>query len=198
MKKPSAFVLMGLLFTHPCFAEYYAAVNTDTVYSQSVEESSDFEPTTNFLAPSVKFTELRNALGVLVGAQAAIFSNESLEFGIAGYALTNNVPGSRTNSSIDFGYGGGIFGYRFFAYNPVSLLVSSLVGIGGSSIAVADFSGTFFTVEPEATLQFYVSRSFQIALGGGYRFIPRTNNSGIKISNLSGVVGTVALMFSGI
>ena len=114
-----------------------------------------------FGGPVVKFSNINNSLGVLVGGQGGWIINHTFVIGGGGYGLVNNIRTDKyilgEKQLLTFGYGGVELHYINQSDNLVHYTVSMLIGGGGVGYrsAVKDFgwdwdneANSFFVFEP--------------------------------------------------
>jgi len=172
----------------------------------------------------VKFTQINEDFGVLVGAHGGWLINHQLLLGIGGYGLVNDISASWDAADyynylwrpqITFGYGGAYVQYFIEPNNMVHTSFSVLVGAGGvayRSKSTADYpvenslnfserdndhtsAVAFFVLEPGVSVEFNVASFFKLGVNASYRYVNGTDIVGIKDSDLSGFSAGLAFQF---
>lgn len=159
-----------------------------------------------FGAPVVKFTEIDNRFGVLVGGRGGWIINDSFVLGGGGYGLVNgsnfkdvtNALGDR--GKLAMGYGGLELEYVLQPRDVVHLSMVVLVGAGGLVWDPEGQGGTrdddaFFITEPALNVLVNVTRHFRIGLGASYRFAQGVKLVNLRSADVSGFAGVVTLKF---
>jgi hypothetical protein len=157
-----------------------------------------------FGGPVVKFTQMNDQFGVLVGGRGGWIINHRVSIGGGGYGLVNNVDArpSAPDSLISLGYGGLEIEIIGNSDQLLHYTFSTLLGAGGISLKGRDDRGqdtgehdAFFIAEPTANVIVNVTTSFRIGIGAGYRFVVGTNTPGVADHKLSGVTGNLTFKF---
>jgi hypothetical protein len=159
-----------------------------------------------FGAPVVKFTEIDNRFGVLVGGRGGWIINGSFVVGAGGYGLANvgnfehvmNAPGDR--GRLAMGYGGLELTYVLRPDELVHFSAGVLIGAGGLVWNPQGQSGNqdddaFFITEPELAVVLNVTRFFRAGLGVSYRFVRDVELFDLRDGDISGLAGVVTLKF---
>ena len=159
-----------------------------------------------FGAPVVKFTQIDDRFGVLVGGRGGWIINGSLVIGGGGYGLANldnfehvtNASGDRGRLSM--GYGGLELTYVLRPDELVHLTLGVLIGAGGVVWNPLGSSGRqeddpFFITEPELDVVLNVTRFMRLALGAGYRLVRGVELFDLGDGDISGLAGVVTLKF---
>ncbi len=105
---------------------------------------------------------------------------------MSGYGRTNNID------RMTMGYGGATFEYFFNPDRLVNFSVRGLVGAGHATFNNSGRDGNFFAAEPEARMQFNLSKRFRLGFGAGYRF---TEGAGALSDRLDGFTASVNVKF---
>lgn len=170
LSKISAIMGIILLLGLPIYAQ-------ETILSEVVEVGG-------FGGPYVKLTQIDDEFGVLVGGRGGITFNRV--FTIGGYGA-----GRANGNDFSFSHYGGFLEYAFNPMNAVHFSIGVLIG-GGDATRRGN-SGKFFTLEPEAWVLLNITQSVQLGLGGGYRWVPTVNITGVE--KLSGLSGNIIVKF---
>jgi hypothetical protein len=159
-----------------------------------------------FGAPVVKFTEIDDRFGVLVGGRGGWIINGSFVVGAGGYGLVNldnfkhvtNTSGDR--GRLAMGYGGLELTYVLRPDELVHVSLGALIGAGGVVWNPRGPSGSqaddaFFITEPELAVVLNVTRFFRAGLGVSYRFARDVELFDLRDGDVSGLAGVVTLKF---
>jgi len=159
-----------------------------------------------FGAPVVKFTQIDDRFGVLVGGRGGWIINSSFVIGGGGYALANldnfeqvtNASGDR--GRLAMGYGGLELTYVLRPDDLVHFSLGVLIGAGGVAWNPRGPSGNqeddpFFITEPEVDVVLNVTRFMRVALGASYRFVRGVDLFDLGDADISGLAGVVTLKF---
>ncbi len=159
-----------------------------------------------FGGPVVKFTQIDDRFGVLVGGRGGWIINGSFVIGGGGYGLANlddfehltNTAGDR--GRLAMGYGGLELTYVLRPDQLVHFTLGALIGAGGVVWNPLGQSGdqeddAFFVTEPELAVVLNVTRYFRVALGASYRFARGVELFDLRDGDISGVAGVVTLKF---
>ncbi|MDB5032778.1 MAG: hypothetical protein JWQ98_19 [Chlorobi bacterium] len=152
-----------------------------------------------FAGLSAKGTRINSQWSALAGAEGAWVINHAFYIGGGGYATITEptTEGLADTTMLRVGYGGGIIGYQFAPDNLVHIGVQTMVGAGGigahrSNWADAfdqgnqDSPDVFFVVEPAASVELNISKSFRLDVLASYRFVNGVETAGITNKSLSG------------
>lgn len=156
--------------------------------------------------PSVKFTQIGNDFGVLVGGKGAWIINHTFAIGGGGYGLANNVEtkGSENipNAVLNFGYGGVILEYIKNSDQLIHYTFSALIGAGGVNYRErnggemgSQNNKSFFVIEPEANAEFNIATFFRVNLGVSYRFLSNVTFDKFTRDDLGGVSAGITFKF---
>ena len=160
-----------------------------------------------FGGPAVKFTEIADHFGVLVGGRAGWIINHSLVLGGGGYGLANTYDFELIENGrerhLALGYGGLEVEYVNRWRDVAHLAAGILVGGGGASWylrhrrdwGIEDINDAFFIAEPSLNLEMNVLRFFRVAIGGSYRFVEGLDMVGLGTADLRGAAGSLTLKF---
>ena len=192
-----ALVLM-MLIAVPLYAE------EETLFHGKVEHGG-------FGAPVVKFTQIKDEFGVLVGGRGGWIINHNFVLGGGGYGLANHNIDEReiTPDSILYlalGYGGVEMEYICRPHKLVHLTFQALIGAGWVSYQEKyrhhrdenNFGldgDAFFITEPGFNAELNVTTFFRADVGAGYRFVSGVNSDWMKNSDLAGPSVNVTLKF---
>lgn len=159
-----------------------------------------------FGAPVVKFTEVDNRFGVLVGGRGGWIINGSFVIGGGGYGLANqnnfehitNTLGDR--GRLEMGYGGLELAYVHRPDELVHFSVVVLIGAGGLVWNPQGQFGrqeddAFFIAEPAVDVVLNVTTFFRAGLGLSYRFVRDVQLFDLRDGDISGLAGVVTLKF---
>jgi len=159
-----------------------------------------------FGAPVVKFTQIDDRFGVLVGGRGGWIINGSFVVGAGGYGLANldnfehvtNPAGDR--GRLAMGYGGLELTYVVRPDELVHFSLGALIGAGGVVWNPQGQSGkqdddAFFIAEPELDVVLNVTTFMRAALGVSYRFVQGVELFDLRDRDVSGLAGVVALKF---
>lgn len=159
-----------------------------------------------FGAPVVKFTEVDDRFGVLVGGRGGWIINGSFVIGGGGYGLANvddfehvEGPGGRAGR-LEMGYGGLELTYVLRPDELVHLSLGALIGAGGvvwnpRGLVGAQVDDSFFVTEPELAVVLNVTTFFRVGLGASYRFVRGVELFELRDGDIAGLAGVLALKF---
>ena len=161
-----------------------------------------------FGAPVVKFTEIDNRFGVLVGGRGGWIINGSWVIGGGGYGLANLenfddlVNGAGDPGGLEMGYGGLEVGYVHRPDERVHVSLGLLIGAGGLVWDPDGPSGSrvddaFFVAEPELGVVLNATSFFRPALGVSYRLTRGAELFDLGDAEVSGFAAVVSLKFGG-
>jgi hypothetical protein len=159
-----------------------------------------------FGGPVVKFTEIDDRFGVLVGGRGGWIINGSLVIGGGGYALANvgsfeNLTnGAGDPGGLEMAYGGLEFGYVHRPDDRVHVSLGLLIGAGGvtwnpDGQAGGPADDAFFVFEPELDVVLTATGFLRVALGASYRLTQGVELFDLDDADLSGLAGLVMLKF---
>lgn len=159
-----------------------------------------------FGAPVVKFTQIDNKFGVLVGGRGGWIINNAFVIGGGGYALANQdnfeqaINGLGDRGRLGMGYGGLELEYVHHPNDLVHLSLVVLVGAGGLvweplSKSVRQEDDAFFITEPSLNALVNVTSFFRAGLGISYRFVRDVDLYDLRDQDISGFTGVVTLKF---
>jgi hypothetical protein len=171
-----------------------------------------------FGGPVVKFTQIKDEFGVLVGGYGGWLINHTFLIGGGGYGLVNNIKASPEAQIFDYviggrplyvkmGYGGVVLEYINNSNSLVHFAFSTLIGGGAVSYNEKDNDDwnwdddytrphdAFFVVEPELKAELNISSFCRLNVGGSYRFITGVNITGLKNSDISGPSANITFKF---
>ena len=161
-----------------------------------------------FGGPVVKFTQIDDQFGVLVGGRAGWIIDHSIVLGFGGYGLSNEVKGENTfagfDQNLNFGYGGFEMEYIVKSDDLVHLTFYTLIGAGAVNYRldaeVTDINwdpeaDPFFALEPAVNFEINLTTFFRLNIGAGYRYISGVNDYGLTDSDLSGLSGNLTFKF---
>ena len=192
MKTLTFFLFFGVIIAMPVLAQ-----EEETLIRGTVESGG-------FGGPVVKFTEINDSFGVLVGGRGGWIINHTFVIGGGGYGLANEVKVGDFRSMSDFlnfGYGGLELEYLIAHRKLIHFSVQALIGAGGVSFRDRHFNqidgpdDAFFIAEPGVNVILNVTKSFRMGFGGSYRFIGGAERAQISDSSLSGPTALLTFMF---
>jgi hypothetical protein len=147
-----------------------------------------------FGAAVVKFGEVADDFAVFAGGRGGWIINHTFVLGGGGYGLANDVDldgdGVR---DIEFGYGGLELEYINSSDNLLHFTIYMLIGGGGISTNIGEDG--VFVLEPTLNGELNVTTYFRINAGVGYRWVSGVDTPGLSSSNMSSLMGMVALKF---
>lgn len=161
-----------------------------------------------FGGPVVKFTQINNEFGLLVGGRGGWIINHTFVIGGGGYGLANNINGNQLVSGkvplINFGYGGFEMEYIYDSDNLIHFTAYTL--IGGGSVNYRDPANhdkfdnnedmqTFFILEPAVSVELNVVKFFRINFGASYRYISNFEYKGLNQSDVAGPSAILTFKF---
>lgn len=162
-----------------------------------------------FGGPVVKFTQIKNEFGVLVGGYGGWLINHTVMLGAGGYGLVNRIRASDEAQevyqsfigrpvNIEMGYGGVVLEYINNSNSLVHFVINVLIGAGGVTYNERydnDWewndnnnrpTDAFFIVEPELKAELNISTFLRVNVGGSYRFVRGINIIGLRNSDIAG------------
>jgi hypothetical protein len=156
--------------------------------------------------PEVKFTNINNQFGLLVGGRGGWIINHTIVLGGAGYGLTNAVDakvlGPDSAKYLAFGYGGFVIEWIIKSDKLVHFSVYSLIGGGGAGFRkdldndnAEDRSDACLVIEPGATVELNVTKFLRLSLGASYRYINGITTAATSVESLSGPSVSLLLKF---
>lgn len=155
-----------------------------------------------FIRPELKITDIKGKTTELAGGILGTSAGRELYIGIGAYTLVNSVKadaGAVELKAFDIWYTGAHADYTFFSS---SLFHGSLSGfVGGGRVhnrgsATDSDSANLFVAEPDLNLEFNITKTLELGLGLGYRFVNGSGLDNLSNSDLSGWVGTVFLRWT--
>jgi len=208
-------ILMFLLAMAIVFPLYSQENSKEESKEQTLFEGGSYK-SGGYGAPEVKFTNVNDEFGVLVGGRGAWIINSTFAIGGAGYGLvtSHSIPDYFTrNDTIAYlrtGYGCLYLSYINSSSELVHFTINTLIGAGGASYtsSISDFfndnnrhhsnvyeTTAYFIFEPQLGMEINVLKVFRIELTAGYRFISGLELSKTKNSDISGFSGGIAFKF---
>jgi hypothetical protein len=161
------------------------------------------------VAPEFRVSKFDGSTAQLAGVYGGWLAGRSLLVGGGIYSLTN---GSRYRGMT---YGGAVVGWQPWGEGPVGLSVRSLFGVGrarvADTISFADADGRdskapilpstvtvarsvdLLVAEPQVDLLVRLTKHLHLDVGGGYRLVGASHNSGISDDRFRGASGSIAL-----
>jgi hypothetical protein len=188
-------MIMALLMVPACLA----AQGEQTLMSGPIESGG-------FGGPVLKFTELVDEFGLLVGGRGGWIINHTFVLGAGGYGLANRdnfeflVDGRARQ--LEMGYGGLELEYVNRSHELIHFSVQALVGAGGADWG-RDFDfdpdfddgDAFFVAEPGLNIIMNVTEFFRVGFGGSYRFVEDLELPGLSDDDLTGPSGVLTFKF---
>jgi hypothetical protein len=155
--------------------------------------------------PEVKFTQINNTFGVLVGGKGGWIVNHTFSIGGGGYGLVNRFPVRIDNEDyyLNFGYGGVILEYIMDWDQLLHYTFSALIGGGGVGYrdrtdherTHSSGNRSFFVVEPGANAEVNITSFFRLNLGVSYRLLSGVSLERYNEQNLSGLSANLTFKF---
>lgn len=191
--KKIIFVLLAVLVST-------LSAQEETLLSQGEIEHGGFG------GPVIKFTQIKDNFGLLVGGRGGWIINHSFSIGGGGYGLVNQVNGTLFHKDdlmfLNFGYGG--FEMEYIADWDKLVHFTFYLLIGGGAVSqrvdwkhdwddLDKNADVFFVAEPIANIELNIVNFFRVNLGAGYRFVSGVTNDNLKNSDFGGP--TVSLTF---
>jgi len=156
-----------------------------------------------FGGPVIKFAQIYDNFGVLVGGRGGWIINHCFSIGGGGYGLANNIDGTKMFDGkkmlLNFGYGGFEMEYIADWDKLIHFSFSCLIGAGAVSHRrnwdddwddwdddAEHEADVFFVAEPAANIELNIISFFRINLGAGYRFISGVNENNLKNADFAG------------
>ncbi|RJP77299.1 MAG: hypothetical protein C4524_08570 [Candidatus Zixiibacteriota bacterium] len=176
-----------------------AAAQERTLVSGQVEHGG-------FGAPVVRFTQIHDQFGVLVGGRGGWIINHTFSIGGGGYGLANKVEAEEADSVVTFGYGGGELEWIINSDDLLHFTVYALIGAGGISIREdfwenhgdGDGNGRtdgLFVGDLTGNLELNIASWFRVNFGAGYRLVSGVEIPGYSNSDFGGPSGHITLKF---
>jgi hypothetical protein len=187
-------ILFSLLIVFTC-----TLMAQETLFSGTVTHGG-------FGAPEIKFTQIGDNFGVLVGGKGGWIINHIFVIGGGGYGLVNNIPTNNIinneRMNLNFGYGGLILEYIQDWDKLLHYSFSALIGGGALSfrdrrnhqLEDSDIT-SFFIVEPGANAEVNIASFFRLNAGISYRLIPSVNFDRFNEQNMSGLAINLTFKF---
>jgi hypothetical protein len=126
------------------------------------------------LKPEFQFSMIGDEFAGLAGVQLGPQLNETLYFGVGGYALVNNIKGDPSPagdmSAFDFWYAGITVDYTLFSDKLVHCSLNALLG-GGRAGASEGSASSVFVATPGISLMLNLTKQIELGIGAGYRFV---------------------------
>lgn len=161
-----------------------------------------------FGGPVVKFTQIDDQFGVLVGGRGGWIIDHAIVLGFGGYGLSNEVRGENTfagfDQNLNFGYGGFEMEYIINSDELMHFTFYTLIGAGGVNYRLdADITDinwdpavdSFFILEPAANIELNLTSFFRLNFGIGYRIVSGVEEYNLNDEALSGVSGVLNFKF---
>ncbi len=163
----------------------------------------------------MRMTEMKDDLGLLMGAHGGIILNNHFVIGLGGYGLTSNFELEDSENFDDLymygGYGGLILGAIFSPKEVVHIYTPVLIGAGGMEVTNRNYlnnfhrpqppfgtfteTSAFFVVEPGLEVEINITRFFKVGLGASYRLVRESDLTTVSNKDLSGFSGGLSLKF---
>ena len=155
-----------------------------------------------WVKPEVKLTQLGGQWGTMPGFQMGPALGHTLYFGLAGYALVNNVNASdqyQNLKAFDFWDAGVSVDWTLFHTSLVHGSVGCFLGYGqlrADSLLTGPDTADLFVADPGINLMLNLTTSLELGLGGSYRIVNGSNFQDLSNSDLSGLTGSVFLRWT--
>ena len=176
-------------------------------------DNGDYNYRSTYGAVSTSYSILNNKDAVFVSVYGGWMINHKWMIGLGGYKLVNNnkrfgINPKTNKQNVRMGYGGLMFEYRLFDSKLIHGTVNTLIGAGeiSNGYLINDFrnqqvgswekkikSSAFFVVQPSVNVDINLWKSFNIGVGGGYRYV--TGNTLSGISNIKAPTVNLSLKF---
>ena len=159
-----------------------------------------------FGGPVLKFTEIDDQFGLLVGFRGGWIVDHTFVLGAGLYGLANTGSFDRTGSGgfrnrLFMGYGGLEMEWVISSDRIVHISLQGLVGAGGVGFedevgcCTDETADAFFIAEPGANVILNVHKVFRIGFGGSYRFVHDVDLAGLTDESLRGWAGILIFKF---
>jgi hypothetical protein len=188
-----------------CILLFMLIVLALPAFSQDDEETLFHGKITHggFGGPVIKFTQVRNEFGVLVGGRGGWIINHCVAIGGGGYGLVSEIRGTDPETKdlyLGMGYGGFEIEFIHRSSRLLHSAMTMLIGAGGAGYTKHygdrwnsgdDENGhghwdSFFIAEPGIQMELNVTRCFRIDAGVSYRFVSGIDKYDLTDSNVSG------------
>jgi len=182
------------------------ALNIETVPKKREDEVLIKGPVDKggFCGLVMKFTELNDRYGMLMGIRGGVTFNHTFGLGGGLYGMVNrmevNTNYPMRNFNMDFAYGGVILELIFGSRRLVHFGTHTLIGGGSVQYKLPAYEEPwyddfFFVLEPSVEMTINITKVFRIDAGGSYRYIYGTELEGISDRGLSGAAGHITFKF---
>ncbi len=172
--------------------------------------------------PEVKFTNINNEFGLMVGGRGGFLMNSVFTVGIAGYGLVTSHKvedykpqfprGEDSSAYLRLGYGGLHFGFNIEPNKLVHITTGVIIGGGAASYTTPFYhrhddednydsnfktyeTSAFFIVEPQVGAEVNLLKFMRMEVSGSYRFVSGINLPNTQNSDLSGFSGNIMFKF---
>ena len=161
-------------------------------------------------APVVKFTQIHDQFGLLLGGRGGWIINHTFAMGIGGYGLVNKIDLDDTifdyANRLMMGYGGFEIEIIINSDEIVHFTFHALIGGGAINYWDEDYfhnvhwdswetADEFFVAEPSFNVDMNITSFFRIGIGAGYRFISGVELVGLTNEDLAGLSGNIIFKF---
>jgi hypothetical protein len=179
---------------------------------QTLFSGSDFK-LSGYGAPVYQLTRINGKAAHLAGGRGGLIINDSFVVGLAGFGLAHPQKREKLSGSdytgeypyMNFGYGGVLYEYHFFAKSLFHFSLGAVIGGGGitfDSKNEDDNHGNkqkkdkrFFVVEPEIGGYVNLTRFCRIGVLASYRFTKGANIDEFEDKDFRSFGGSVAAEF---
>ncbi len=160
-----------------------------------------------FGGPVLKFTEIDDQFGLLVGFRGGWIVDHTFVLGAGLYGLANTGSFDRTGpggfrNRLFMGYGGLEMEWVISSHRVVHVSFQGLVGAGGVGFedsvhgcCTDETADAFFIAEPGVNVMLNVHKVFRVGFGGSYRFVHDVDLAGLTDESLRGPAGTLTFKF---
>jgi hypothetical protein len=198
---------------------------TSIIFAEEPETLFGSENVTigGYVGPEVKFTNINNDFGLMIGGRIGMLVNSNFTLGIGGYGLVTshavdnyyvqpNIGNNMDSSAyLRVGYGGLHLGYIFEPSKVAHISVGVLVGAGGAAYTSTYWhnndnfqdhnnfttyeSSAFFTAEPMIGAEINIVKMMRIEASASYRYVSGLGLSNTENKDISGFSGNIIFKF---
>ena len=164
-----------------------------------------------FGSVDMKYTNMVDRPGLILGAQGGVLLDHHFYVGAAGYGLATNVQFESNQDGNTYnlkgGYAGVMLGGVIAPSSIVHLYIPVLVGAGNFDVSDPDYNlggfprevtienSAFFVIEPGLQLDINIARFFRLGLGGSWRFVEGSELALVNNEDLSNWAAEVSFRF---
>ncbi|MBU4200669.1 MAG: hypothetical protein KKG09_07030 [Verrucomicrobia bacterium] len=155
-----------------------------------------------WVKPEVKLTQFGGQWATMPGFQLGPALGHTLYFGLAGYALVNNVNAGEQYENLkafDFWDTGVSMDWTLFHTSLVHGSVECFLGYGQLNVNPLQGSSDradLFVADPGINVMLNLTSSLELGIGGSYRIVNGSNFQDLSNSDLSGLAGSVFLRWT--